>query len=99
MLDLSDSRRHNGTTLPGDENMKQILTAQVGADGVLTLKLPLGEADANKVVCVTVETVESVVPRRPMSGEEWVQFIENTAGKWVGELERPPQGEYEEREE
>jgi hypothetical protein len=26
-------------------------------------------------------------------------FFENTAGKWVGKLERPPQGEFEKREE
>ena len=30
------------------------LTAQVGADGVLSLNVPLGEASANKVVRVTV---------------------------------------------
>jgi hypothetical protein len=73
--------------------MKRILTAQVGADGMLTLSVPLGEAEANKTVRVTVETVEP-----EMTHEEWLRFIENTAGKWVGELERPPQGEYEERD-
>jgi hypothetical protein len=76
--------------------MTQTITVRVGADGVLTL--PLGAANANQVVRVTVETVEAAPPRPPMNREEWLQFIENTAGKWEGELERPPQGEYEERD-
>jgi hypothetical protein len=76
--------------------MTQTLTVQVGADGVLTL--PLGEANANKMVRVTVEPIESATIPRFKSQEEWLRFIENTAGKWEGEFERPPQGEYEERE-
>ncbi len=58
------------------------------------LTLSLGKENANKVVRVTVD-----VPDQPsMSREEWLKFIEDTAGKWAGELERPPQGEYEERD-
>lgn len=76
--------------------MTQTLTVQVDADGILTL--PLGAENANKVVRVTVTTAEPDSSRPPMSREEWLQFIEDTAGKWKGELERPPQGEYEERE-
>lgn len=69
--------------------MTQTLTVQVGADGVLTL--PLGEANANKMVRVTVE----IIPPE-MTREEWLRFIENTAGKWEGELDRPPQCMHEE---
>jgi hypothetical protein len=32
-----------------------------------------------------------------MDREAWLKFIEQTAGKWQGELERPEQGEYEHR--
>jgi hypothetical protein len=70
--------------------MTQTLTVRVGADGVLTL--PLGQACANQLALVTVQTIPEV------TREEYLRFIENTAGKWEGELERPPQGEYEERE-
>ena len=76
--------------------MTQTVTVQVGADGVLTL--PLGAENANKVVRVTVATLEPGSSRTPIRREEWLQFIEDTAGKWEGELERPPQGEYEERD-
>ncbi|HEY7153746.1 MAG TPA: hypothetical protein VH575_07285 [Gemmataceae bacterium] len=71
--------------------MTRTVIVQVGADGVLTL--PLGETSANKRVRVTVETMPPEMTR-----EEWLRFIEDTAGKWEGELERPPQGEYEERQ-
>ena len=33
-----------------------------------------------------------------ISPEEWRRGIRETAGKWQGELERPDQGEYEQRE-
>ncbi len=78
--------------------MKRELTAQVGADGVLTLKVPLGREDANKTVPVVVETVEGTSAPGPVTRAEWLKFIEATAGKWQGELERPPQGEYEQRD-
>jgi hypothetical protein len=70
--------------------MTQTLTVRAGPDGVLTLSL--GETYANKLVQVTVQTIPET------TREEWLRFIENTAGKWEGELERPPQGEYEERD-
>jgi hypothetical protein len=63
--------------------MTQTMTVRVGADGVLTLSL--GAAYANKLVSVTVNTIPE------MTQEEWQRFIEETAGKWEGELERPPQ--------
>jgi hypothetical protein len=80
--------------------MKKVVTTRVGADGVLTLTVPLAKTDANKTVRVTVETVEGAAePATPtMPRDEWLKFIEATAGKWQGELERPPQGEYEERD-
>ncbi len=71
--------------------MTQTLTVRVGADGTLTL--PLGEANANKLVRVTVDTLPE------MTREEWLRFIEATAGKIDDPtFERPPQGEYEQRD-
>ena len=59
--------------------MKRELTAQVGADGVLTLTVPLGREDANKTVRVVVETVET--PAGPVTDpDEWRGFVERVAG-------------------
>jgi hypothetical protein len=70
--------------------MTRTLTVQVGANGVLTL--PLGEANANQLVRVTVETI-----RPKMTREEWQRFIEDTAGKIDDPtFKRYPQCPYEE---
>ena len=71
-----------------------IVNSRVGSDGILQLTLPVGPADANQEVQITVEPVgpPSLLP------EEWRRRILETAGKWQGELARPEQGEYEQRE-
>ena len=71
-----------------------VLKTKVGPDGVLHLTLPLEKADANREVQITVEPTAQPT----MTQEEWQQFILSMAGKWQGDFERPPQGEYEERE-
>jgi hypothetical protein len=71
-----------------------VVKSRVGADGVLHLALPLGPADANREVQVTVEPVGPPA----LSQEEWRRFVMETAGKWQGPFERPDQGEYERRE-
>ena len=74
--------------------MTQTRTMQIGADGVLTLAL--GEENANKVVRVTVEMLD----RPQISREEWLQFIERTAGAITDPtFKRHPRGEYEQRDE
>jgi hypothetical protein len=78
--------------------MRRELTAQVGADGVLTLTVPLNREDANKTVHVVVETVEKAATGPATSQEEWERFVARTAGQWQGDFERGPQGEYEERD-
>lgn len=81
--------------------MKKVLTTQVGADGVLTLRVPLGLADANHLVRITVETVEgpALQTAPPDDRDGWLQFLERTGGTISDPtFERPPQGEYEERE-
>jgi hypothetical protein len=72
-----------------------VVERQVNADGVLHLDLPLGAAEAGRSVRVTVEPAK---PPPGMTPEEWRAGILATAGGWVGEFERPPQGELEERE-
>jgi hypothetical protein len=43
-------------------------------------------------------TVEPLAAKKPMTQEEWRVWVDSMAGAWQGEFERPPQGEYEERE-
>ena len=78
--------------------MRRELTAQVGADGVLTLTVPLNREDANKTVRVVVETVEKGAAGPATSQEEWEQFIARTAGHWQGDFVREPEGELQERD-
>ena len=70
-------------------------TSKVGSDGVLQLTLPLGAAEANQEVNITVE------PLRPtMSQEEWRKRVLSTAGSIPDPtFVRHDQGEYEERTE
>jgi hypothetical protein len=71
-----------------------VVTSKVGPDGVLHLTLPLGAADAGQDVRVTVEPVAPL----SLATEEWRRAVLATAGRWQGAFERPPQGDYEERE-
>jgi hypothetical protein len=58
------------------------------------MSLPVGPGDAGRGPQVTVEPVGPQV----LSPEEWRRRVLETAGKWLGELERPEQDEYEQRE-
>jgi hypothetical protein len=71
-----------------------VLTSRVGSNGILQLTLPVGQAEADREVQITVEPIPAPV----LSPEEWRRRILETAGKWQGEFERPEQGEFEERE-
>jgi hypothetical protein len=71
-----------------------VIESRVGGDGVLHLTLPLGLSEAGQDVRVTVEPISPA----SMSAEEWRQAVLATAGRWQGEFERPPQGEYEDRD-
>ena len=70
--------------------------SRVGADGVLHISLPVGKADADREVQVTVDPV---VPT-PMTQEEWRDFVLSTAASVTDpSFVRHEQGEYECREE
>ena len=66
------------------------LKERVNGDGVLQLTLPLGLSEAGRAVRVTVEPLEP----KEMTQEEWRAGILATAGGWLGDFERPPQGEF-----
>jgi predicted transcriptional regulator len=47
-----------------------------------------------------VEVVDQALKLKSKQKRYWPKgFFEQTAGAWIGELERPPQGEYEQRQE
>jgi hypothetical protein len=71
-----------------------VVKSKVGADGVLHLNVPVGPEEANREVQVTIESRPA-----PMSQEEWQRWVDKMAGSWQGDFERPPQGEYEQRDE
>ena len=73
---------------------RMVLKSKVGRDGVLHLDLPLGLAEAEIDVQVTVEPVAL---KKPMDQKEWRAWVESMAGSWQGNFERMPQGEFEER--
>ncbi len=73
---------------------KTVLKSQVGADGVLSVSVPLGPSEANRQVTVTIEPS---APEGGMTPAEWRSWVESTSGIWEGEFERPPQGEFEDR--
>jgi hypothetical protein len=71
-------------------------TLLADADKQVRLTIPVEEANQSYHLVILVEPATDRTP----SVRDWPPgFFENTAGKWVGELERPPQGEYEKREE
>jgi hypothetical protein len=71
-----------------------VVKSRVDGNGILQLTLPLGSADADREVQITVEPVGPPAP----SADEWRRGILEAAGKWQGEFERPEQGAYEQRE-
>lgn len=81
----------------------QSITVQshVGEDGILWLQIPVSVKDVDLEVTITVKprTIDELEAVAQSNG--WpLGFFRQTAGAWQGEpLERPPQLEYEEREE
>ena len=72
-----------------------VLTSKVGSDGILHLTLPLGAAEANQEVNITVEPL-----RQNLSQEEWRRRVLSTAGTIPDPtFVRHEQGNYEERTE
>jgi hypothetical protein len=75
------------------------LRTRIGPDGILTLNVPVGISEANREVKVIVEPAnEEVGLTARMTRDEWARFVDETAGAWMGELERPEQGELQVRD-
>ena len=70
--------------------MKAIqLESQVGDDGVLSLQVPLGPAEARSRVMVTISSFSSSTSEVP-DGSDWKEFILQTYGACAGlGLEEP----------
>jgi hypothetical protein len=75
-----------------------VLRSRVDKDGFVTLRVPVGVADADREVVVTLEDASNESPQA-MSREEWLEFIDRTAGSVTDPtFIRHPQGEFEERD-
>jgi hypothetical protein len=71
----------------------------VGADGILSLQVPLGPAAANADVLVTVEPLAGPALDEDPDEKDWHAFVESTYGSCAGlGLERQDQGTLEKRE-
>lgn len=73
--------------------MKYELNRRVDADGILRFAMELGEEYANKLVCLTVASIEPPSDASPPSKEEGENLSGNLGGKWVGDFPRIARGE------
>ena len=74
---------------------RMVIHSRVGADGILHLTVPIGAADADRDVEVTIDPVSPV----PMTQEQWRKFVVSTAGSIADPtFVRHEQGGYEHRE-
>ena len=72
------------------------LHSRVGDDGILTLRVPLGPAEAGSEVVVRIEPVGVGSAQSPSN---WQKFVDETYGSCAGlGLERQDQGAFEGRE-
>ncbi len=73
------------------------LRSRIGPDGILTLNVPFGPADANRQVVITVSPEPEQIA---ISREEWLNAVEATAGSIPDPtFTRQVQGEFEQRDE
>jgi hypothetical protein len=72
-----------------------IVQSNVGADGVLHLDVPVGTADANRQVQVTIEPLSSAPEN--MSVGDWLDWLKANYGTWQGPFERAEPLPLEER--
>jgi hypothetical protein len=71
--------------------MKNIqLQAEVGPDGILNLRIPLGAAEAKMPVVVTIQSLPASSNAVPPAQIEWQEFVKQTYGSCAGfGLEEP----------
>ena len=71
-------------------------TEFAGEDRFVRLSIPVDTPGKRYRLIVQIEPEEPTSSGKPEFSSD--EFISETAGQWVGELERQPQGEYEQRE-
>jgi hypothetical protein len=69
------------------------VVATVTEEGMLTIRVP--EDIAPGAHTIVVEIDERAIGDE--QHDDWLRFVQETAGAWRGEFERPPQGDYEHR--
>jgi hypothetical protein len=71
---------------------RMTIRSRVGADGVLRVNVPVGAAEADREMQVTIEPVA----RPAMTQQEWEAFVDSTAGSIRDpSFVRHEQGDYE----
>lgn len=72
-----------------NNRMKSIVTkSRVCSNGLLHLSVPIGLAQADTEVKVTVEPLSKATT---LTRFEWSNWVDSMAGCWHGEFERLPQ--------
>ncbi len=76
------------------------LISKADADGVIHVEIPVGPGAADVEFRIVAERLSDAPrPARPfLNREEWLAFIERTAGKWQGEFEIPDDPPPQERD-
>jgi hypothetical protein len=71
-----------------------IVRSRVDGDGVVRIAVPVGASEVDREVQITIEPLPP--PREDHA--EYVAWLEHSAGRWQGEFERMPQGDFEQRD-
>ena len=78
--------------------MRRIETiATVTDDGTLMIPVPADVTPGAHAVIVEID--ERPIALEHRTATDWLTFLQETAGAWRGDFERPPQGDYEVRDE
>jgi hypothetical protein len=72
-----------------------VVRSRVDGDGMVRVIVPVGKSEAEREVQVTIESL----PAAPLPQENYVAWLEGIFGRWEGDFERLPQGEFERRDE
>lgn len=75
------------------------LHSHIGPDGVLTIRVPVDRAEADKDVLVTIQSLTDDDKEQAKDTSDWHQFVKETYGSCAGlGLKRYEQGVLEQRE-
>ena len=70
------------------------LRSRVGADGVLRLAVPVGAAEADHAMQVTIQSV----PNEEAASSDYAHWLDSISGQWQGDFKRLPIADFEQRE-